>query len=121
MDATKFDSVAKLLGNGLTRRATVRGLVAGAAATVAGGTALQAVSAKKDRCLKAGAFCNSSKQCCPKETNRKCRVQRNAGNSDTTCCGVEGAECGGKDGNGDDKKPFCCVNYECRGNTCRRS
>ncbi len=120
MDATKFDAVARRLASGLTRREAVRGLAAGAVAAVAGGAGLELASAAKRRCKKAGAFCSSSKECCPKETNRKCRVQRNAGNSDTTCCGVEGATCGGKDGNGDDKAPFCCVNHECRGTTCRR-
>lgn len=39
MDTTKFDTVTRLFGSGMTRRDALRGLVAGAAA-VAGGTLL---------------------------------------------------------------------------------
>ncbi len=120
MDATKFDAVARYLVSGLGRRQAVRGLVGGAVAVVAGGTALGVTSARtRAKCKKAGALCNRSKECCPKETDRLCKVARNASNSDTTCCGGKGAKCGGKDGNGDDKKPYCCQNLECRGTTCR--
>ena len=40
MDTFKFDSVARLFGNGMTRRQALRGLVAGAAAVTTGGTLL---------------------------------------------------------------------------------
>jgi hypothetical protein len=40
MDTFKFDSVARLVGSGMTRRDALRGLVAGAAAVAAGGTLL---------------------------------------------------------------------------------
>ena len=40
MDTTKFDTVARLFGSGMTRRDALRGLVAGAAAVAAGGTLL---------------------------------------------------------------------------------
>ena len=40
MDTFKFDSVARLLGSGMTRREALRGLVASAAVAAAGGTLL---------------------------------------------------------------------------------
>jgi hypothetical protein len=51
MDTFKFDSVARLLGSGMTRRDALRGLVAGAAAVTAGGALLQGedASARKRR------------------------------------------------------------------------
>ena len=49
MDSMTFDGIARTLGSRMTRRSALRGLVAGAAATVAGGALLQAedASAKK--------------------------------------------------------------------------
>lgn len=120
MDGKKFDAVARRLARGLTRRDALRGLIVGSAAAAAGGGAVP-VAAAEQRCKRAGAPCTSTKQCCPKETNRLCKVQRNAGNSDETCCGGVGATCGGKNGVGDDRAPFCCVNHECRGRTCRKA
>jgi hypothetical protein len=51
MDTFKFDSVARLLGSGMTRRDALRGLVAGAAAVAAGGTLLasEETAARKRR------------------------------------------------------------------------
>ena len=40
MDTTKFDTVARLFGSGITRREALRGLVASAAALTAGGALL---------------------------------------------------------------------------------
>ncbi len=126
MDGTRFDTVARRLASGMNRREVLRGLVAGAVAALSGGAALGAASAQEDdlarrRCKRAGAPCTSNRQCCPKKTNRICAVQRNAGNSDETCCGAEGARCGGKNQIGDDLKPYCCVGFECRGTTCRKA
>jgi len=121
MDGTRFDALTRRLASGLTRREALRGWVAGALAVAAGGIAQDADAADRRRCKRAGAPCTSNRQCCPKKTNRKCAVQRNAGNSDRTCCGAEGARCGGKNQDGDDIKPFCCVDFECRGTTCRRA
>ena len=51
MDTGKFDAVARLFGNGMTRREALRGLVAGAVAVTAGGAvhAGQAASPKLRR------------------------------------------------------------------------
>jgi hypothetical protein len=40
MDTTKLDAVARIFGGGMTRRETLRGLMAGAAAIAAGGVLL---------------------------------------------------------------------------------
>ena len=45
MDTTTFDGITRNLGSTLTRRSALRGLVAGAAAVVAGGTLLHAEDA----------------------------------------------------------------------------
>src|SRR5688500_7079280 len=45
MDATKFDAVVRRLASGITRRQTLRGLMAGAVTAVAGGTALKEAAA----------------------------------------------------------------------------
>jgi hypothetical protein len=52
MDTTKFDTVARLFGSGMTRRDALRGLVAGAAAVAAGGTLLasEETAARKNWC-----------------------------------------------------------------------
>jgi hypothetical protein len=115
MDANGFDRVARRLATGITRRDAVRGLAAGAGA--AAGLLLAEPGAeagkRKKRCKKAGAFCSAHSQCCPKKTRRKCKVASNAGNSDTTCCGVTGAVCGGADDNLDAIKPHCCAGWRC--------
>jgi hypothetical protein len=122
MDGTTFDAVARRLASGLSRRQALRGLVAGALAAVGAGTGLgtdpeQTVAADRVRCLKAGVRCTSSKQCCTKKTNRICKQPLNAGNSDRVCCGGEGATCGGKNDDGDDIRPYCCMGYSCSSTT----
>ena len=122
MDTTKFDAVARLFGNGMTRREALRGLVAGAAAITAGGVLLQGeeVSAKKrkktckrvncqpgfrcvrgkckptarptDRGLAEGSPCSTDGQCRATE-NLVCDVPPGASNSDTKCCRGTGASC----------------------------
>jgi len=122
MDATKFDAVVRRFAHGLTRRMAVRGLAAGALTAVTGGLDVSsAAAANNGRCKKAGSPCTKSQQCCPKDTKMKCAVASNAGNSDTTCCGGAGATCGGQNGNGDARAPFCCAGFDCAGRTCRRA
>jgi hypothetical protein len=127
MDTTKFDSVARLFGSGMTRRQALRGLVAGAATLTAGGALLQVedASAKRRRrrknkkknknqnggqtpFLPSGARCRNDGQC-DSGQHQICEVPHNASNSDTYCCGGAGAVCGGVDENGDAIGPFCCV------------
>lgn len=124
MDGPSFDKLARLAASGASRRGVLKSAIASALAIAGSGTASvlgaeEAGAAR--RCKRAGALCTSTRQCCPRETKRLCRVQRNAGNSDTTCCGGAGATCGGKNGDGDDRAQFCCVGFECRGQTCRKA
>jgi len=51
MDTTRFDAVARIFAHGMTRRETLRGLVAGAAAATAGGVFLtdEAAAASKSK------------------------------------------------------------------------
>jgi hypothetical protein len=74
---------------------------------------------KKENCRAADAPCTDSAQCCPEKTNRVCNVQRNAGNSDRTCCGSNGAICGPPNGAGDDTPPFCCAGFNCVNQVCQ--
>jgi hypothetical protein len=135
MDTTKFDSVARLFGSGMTRREALRGLVAGAAAITAGGVLIQAEDASAKRrkkskkskkqqnrqqdqnqdqnggqtpFLPSGARCQNDGQCNSGQ-QQICEVPHNASNSDTHCCGGAGAVCGGVNSNGDAIGPFCCV------------
>lgn len=130
MDTTKFDTVARLFGSGMSRREALRGLVAGAAALTAGGVLLQVedASAKRRRRrknkksnkknenkpLRPGQRCKSSSQCSAKHI---CEVPHNGSNSDTYCCGATGASCGAPTEDGDATAPYCCVGYECHYNT----
>jgi hypothetical protein len=82
LDAGKFAAIDRGKVTALTRRQTLRGSLAASLATASAGGALTEGAA--DRCKKAGAWCRRSSDCCPNETDRRCRVQRNAGNSDTT-------------------------------------
>ena len=134
MDMTKFDSVARLFGSGMTRREALRGLVAGAAALTAGGALLQVEDASAKRHRKKGkkgsqqsdskrrqpgAFCDTSSQC---QTDRGyiCEVAVNAGNSDKTCSGGQGAFCGPKTEDEDDTAPFCAVGHACVNSVCQK-
>jgi hypothetical protein len=126
MDTTRFDTVARRFGSGMTRREALRGLVTGAAALTAGGVLLHAqaedVSAKRRRKNKksqnqnggqtrfrpSGALCQNDGQCNRKQ-QQICEVPQNASNSDTRCCGAAGAVCGGVNADGDALGPFCCI------------
>jgi hypothetical protein len=121
MERDAFDRLATTLAQTLSRRSSFR--LFGAALLGAGGLAVglqaEAASRKKghhqhggssnDRCLHAGAFCDTDQQCCPDKTKRICDVPHNASNSDTKCCGAAGAVCGGVNDDGDQQAPFCCV------------
>ncbi len=124
MDSTRFDTVARLFGSGMTRRQALRGLVTGAAALSAGGVLLQAEDAsakrrrrskikksqngRQSRFLQSGALCENDGQC-NSGHQQICEVPQNASNSDTRCCGAAGAVCGGVNADGDAIGPFCCI------------
>jgi hypothetical protein len=116
MDSMRFDAVARLLGDGLTRRDALRRMLAGGTAMAAGGAVLtKSVEAKrrrkkkKNKGLPHGARCTRDEQCRPEKTNRICEVPQNASNSDTVCCGGQGATCGGVDEEGNFLEPYCCI------------
>jgi hypothetical protein len=117
MDARELSDAIRHFASGLTRRDALRGLLTGAGAIAA--TSLSppepARARRKKRCKpkQAGAFCETHKECCPQTTRRKCKVADNASNSDTTCCGVQGAACGGVNGDLDTISPHCCAGYRC--------
>lgn len=119
MDGSMFDAVARRLGDGLSRRQALRGLAAGAVASLlTGGAVAEAAEGEAKRCKpkRNGSPCKKSSECCPKKTKNFCAVDRNAGNSDKTCCGKEGAKCGGGNEDGDDRKPTCCADFVCSTN-----
>jgi hypothetical protein len=122
MDNTTFDTISRTVATSQSRRSVLSGLVAGAATLVVGGVLLQGedVSAKrrggkgkgkgKGKKLQPGQRCESNSQC----TNGYiCAVASNAGNSDKTCSGGQGAVCGAPNGDGDDTAPFCAVGFTC--------
>jgi hypothetical protein len=114
------------LGVTTAHYATLRSLVAGAAAVVAGGAVLTPeVEGKRRRKnrkggkrknkrqngkLQPGERCQSTSQCV---SGYICEVPVNGSNSDTYCSGGPGAICGAPNGDGDDTAPYCAVGYEC--------
>lgn len=120
MDSQRFDSIASTFANVETRRSAFR-LIGAAAVGALGLSVLGAdegdarrrrgKKGKKGkgnkRCLKSGDLCESDKQCCG--NNQICDVPFNASNSDTRCCGAQGAVCGGVNSDGDAQPPFCCI------------
>jgi hypothetical protein len=118
MDSQRFDAITTTLTQMPTRRGALRLL--GMAAFSASGLGLllpegsDARRRKKKhrgktstRCLKSGDLCDTDKQCC--QDGLICDVPQNASNSDTRCCGAEGATCGGVNEDGDAQPPFCCI------------
>jgi hypothetical protein len=118
VDSQHFDQFATTFSQPETRRSAFRLL--GAAAVGALGVTLLGANGsdarrrkhKKHgkgsvRCLKSGDLCDSDKQCC--QDGLICEVPQNASNSDTRCCGAEGATCGGVNEDGDAQPPFCCI------------
>lgn len=120
MASTIFDTTARTFASALTRRSALRGLAAGAFAAIGGGAlVLDEVDARKKkhkpskaRCLTSGKRCSSDKQCCSK-SGLICEVPTNGSNSDTYCCGGQGATCGGANEDGDAVGPLCCANFRC--------
>jgi hypothetical protein len=135
MDNQRFDRIATTLANTHNQTQTRRGvlrLLTGAALGAAGisllGSEETGARRRKRRKggkgtggtgsgggghLPAGAFCKHDEQCAPEKTNRICEVAVNASNSDRTCCGAQGAVCGGYNDDFDAQAPYCCVGYEC--------
>jgi hypothetical protein len=117
MHSQRFDAITSTVGQTPTRRGLVRLL--GLAALSASGLGLlvaddsRARRRKKrggkgnTRCLKSGDLCETDGQCCG--DNQICEVPTNASNSDTRCCGAQGATCGGVNEDGDAQPPFCCI------------
>ncbi|MBW3634594.1 MAG: hypothetical protein KY456_16365 [Chloroflexi bacterium] len=107
MDTSRFDSVARLFGSGMTRREALRGLVAGAAAVTAGGALLHVqvedASAKKRK--KTGGGCRLI-NCKPgfRCRNGKCRPH---GKPSTTPGLPEGAACS-QDGQCNSSEQLIC-------------
>lgn len=119
MDIERFDRIAATLAGSQSRRGLLRFAGAAALAVASGGVVLEGASARRgkpQRCLRPGKACRSNKECCSDKTNYICAVQRNAGNSDKTCSGGEGAVCGGGNEDGDDIKPFCATGFVCSTN-----
>jgi hypothetical protein len=119
MDQQRFDEITTTLGQTPTRRGALR-LLGVAALSATGLTLLVAGDGearrrkkkrrkgkKNQRCLKSGERCNTDGQCCG--GGLICDVPHGASNSDTACCGGQGATCGGVDEEGNALPPFCCV------------
>jgi hypothetical protein len=129
MDTTTFDGLTRNLGNGLTRRAALRGIFTGAVAIVAGGAVVEVEAKRRKKGKKVrqpstdtqllpnGAFCEFSNQC--RDAHNICEVAVNASNSDRTCCGATGATCGLPNDDGDDTAPFCCAGFDCVNGVCQ--
>jgi hypothetical protein len=117
MDSQRFDAITSTLGQTPTRRGMVRLLgLAALSATGLGLLVADDSSARRRkkrggkgsaRCLKSGDLCETDGQCCG--TDLICEVPTNASNSDTRCCGAQGATCGGVNEDGDAQPPFCCI------------
>ncbi|MEZ4562888.1 MAG: hypothetical protein R2853_09135 [Thermomicrobiales bacterium] len=138
MDTTTFDTLARSVSTSLTRRSALRGLVAGAAVTVASaglllesedGLARRRKRRKgkkgkkgkgKNQKLQPGERCQNDSQCVK---GYICEVPVNGSNSDEYCSGGQGATCGAPNGDGDDTFPFCAVGFDCtptgNGYTCQ--
>jgi hypothetical protein len=139
MDSTNFDTIARLAGRSLNRRDALRGIMAGAIATVAGGALLASDDASAKRRKKGkkkgtggsgngtgggnqdgtgggngGGTLPSGALCqsdsqCNAQQHQICEVPQNASNSDHRCCGAQGAVCGGVNEDGDFIGPLCCI------------
>ena len=126
VDDSRFDALTRLIGTTRSRRDALRSALGATALGISGVSLLPAADTeaknkgrrrrknkKKQQCYDAGDSCTNSAQCCPDTTRRICEVQSGAGNSDKTCCGGNGAFCGGRDENEDALPPFCCQNFAC--------
>jgi hypothetical protein len=140
MDGSAFDRLVRHIGENGSRRGLLRSAFAATVAGLGAASVLGTEDAeaknsckkkckkkdskaarkrcrkqcnKKENCFAADAFCTDSAQCCPEKTSRVCNVPVNAGASDKTCCGSNGAVCGGDDAINDDVAPFCCAGFRC--------
>ena len=114
MDTTRFDAVTRRFGEGMSRRAALRGLVAGAAAIATGGSLLaveDAAARKKKRRKKrrsprpnpcaAKNWCEERSHLCgPVGGYGKCLIEIGSGNicgellfQAATCAACEPADC----------------------------
>jgi hypothetical protein len=115
MDGLKFDTLVQLVTTAASRRSLLKSALVPAVAGIGAATLLvvDEVDAKKKhkkkKCRKPGSPCSSNKQCCTSKTQNICDVPTNASNSDHTCCGANGAKCGGVNEDGDALPPFCCI------------
>ena len=94
MDTTRFDTIARHFGSGMTRREALRGLAASVAAVTAGGVLMQAEDAAAKRRRRKN-----------KHHNRK---------ASHDYCGRHGDGCGAYDTDtGAFTAPYCCHGYQC--------
>jgi hypothetical protein len=119
MDSLRFDRLTTTLTQSHSRRGSLHlfGLAA-LTATGLGVVASEEADARRRKRkrrrnrveLQPGDRCQSNRQC-PEDYH--CDVPVNGSNSDTYCCGAQGAGCGAENDDGDDTAPYCCVGYEC--------
>ena len=121
MDSLRFDRLTSTLTQSQSRRNALHLL--GMAALASAGLTVAAAGEsdarrrrrrKKGRRgqgqLRPGDRCERNREC---PTDYTCDVPVNGSNSDTYCCGAQGAGCGAENEDGDDTAPYCCVGYEC--------
>ncbi len=124
MDSFKFDAATRLFSSGMTRRETLRSLLAGAAAVTAGSVLVssQDAAAKRRRRKNRkkgepeGSPCKKDGEC---RASRKliCEIPFGASNSDKACCRGEGATC--------NASQHCCTGeaggreFQCVNGTCQ--
>ena len=119
MDNTTFDTVARTLSTGVSRRSALRGLVAGALAVTVGGatpgteTEAKRRRSKKRRPLRPGDRCTTSKQCQHIDGGYICGQPRIFA-EDRVCCGGIGALCDETGAKG----RSCCYGYLCASGHC---
>lgn len=117
MDSTTFDTVARSLSSGISRRSALGGLLAGALALTAGAAPETAAKrhkgkGKKQRALRPGDRCTSSKQCRQVDGDYICGQDR-IFSDERVCCGGIDALC---DESGGDRA--CCYGYLCASGRC---
>jgi hypothetical protein len=118
MNNTTIDTVARHLSTGVSRRAALRGLVAGALAITAGSAARDTSAkrrrkAKKRRALRPGQFCQTSKQCQHSDGNYLCG-RTGPFTDERVCCGGLDALCDETGASG----RSCCYGYLCASGRC---
>jgi hypothetical protein len=120
MDSTTFDTVARSLSTVVSRRSALRGLLAGALAVTAG-RAVSETSAKrrtgkgkgkKQRDLRPGDRCKTTKQCHAINGDYLCAPTR-IFSDERVCCGGPDALCDETGG-----KRQCCYGYLCASGRC---